>query len=96
MLPPTSPDLLRGETRLYFLWWTDLTVDGFRQQLQDAELRPYWMGALLREANSRDVWLFVTPAEVRETWPRLQRYLGKSLRMWGWILDMPVSWPPRV
>lgn len=36
------------------------------------------MGALLREANTRDVWLFVTSDEIRELWPRLIRYLGKS------------------
>ncbi|MBX3197205.1 MAG: hypothetical protein KF894_03525 [Labilithrix sp.] len=28
------------------------------------------MGALLREANTRDVWLFVTRAEVHDLWPR--------------------------
>jgi hypothetical protein len=34
-------------------------------------VRAYWTGALLREANTRDVWLFVTPAALREEWPRL-------------------------
>ena len=47
------------------------------------------MAALLREANSRDVWLFVTADEVRALWPRLIRYLGRSRRMWAWFLKLP-------
>jgi hypothetical protein len=62
-LPPTSPSLFDGNTRPYFLWWTDATVADLRVHLADPspEVRAYWMGALLREANTRDVWLFVTP-----------------------------------
>jgi hypothetical protein len=47
------------------------------------------MAALLREANSRDVWLFVTPDEIRALWPRLIRYLGRSREMWAWLLKLP-------
>jgi hypothetical protein len=96
-LPPTSPDLERDETCPYFIWWADVTVGQFRAFLADPdrEVRAYWMGALLREANSRDVWLFVTPDEVRQLWPALIRYLGKSREMWAWLLGLakPV-WPP--
>jgi hypothetical protein len=53
------------------------------------------MGALLREANTRDVWLFVHPDEIRALWPRLIRYLGSSRQMWAWLLKLPPpEWPP--
>ena len=61
----------------------------------DLEKRAYWMGALLREANSRDVWLFVTSDDVRALWPQLIRYLGRSRQMWAWLLQLPPpEWPP--
>jgi hypothetical protein len=97
-LPPTSPALLDGGTRPYFLWWTEVTVAELRRLLrsEDADERAYWLGALLREANSRDVWLFTSPAEIREQWPRLARHLGRARDMWAWLLELPASpWPPR-
>jgi hypothetical protein len=95
-LPPTSAELLRPEARPYFLWWTDVTVAGLRELLRspDARVRAYWMGALLREANSRDVWLFVTPADIAATWPLLLRHLGRARAMWAWLLGLDGTWPP--
>lgn len=53
------------------------------------------MGALLREANTRDVWLFVAQAEIRGLWPRLIRYLGNTRSMWAYLLELPEPiWPP--
>jgi len=82
-LPPTSPDLLRDDTRLYFTWWDDVTVGGLKARLAspDADQRAYWLGALLREANSRDVWLFVRPGEVRAAWPLVARFVGRHRAM---------------
>ncbi len=96
-LGPTSPDLLDPDVRPYFLWWTDLTVGDLRRRLGEGtpDERAYWIGALMREANTRDVWLFVRPAEVRALWPRLLRHLGRSRAMWAWLLGMPEApWPP--
>ena len=96
-LGPTSPDLLRAETRPYFLWWTEATVADLRLHLaaDDLPTRAYWMGALLREANTRDVWLFVEPDAIRALWPHLVRYLGRSRAMWAWLLGLGESpWPP--
>ncbi|MDZ4693502.1 MAG: hypothetical protein SGI86_00010 [Deltaproteobacteria bacterium] len=78
LLPPTSDALTHDEHRPYFLWWTDATVAVLRKNLHDPDpaVRLYWMGALLREANTRDVWLYVTPDEIRAAWPHLLRYLG--------------------
>jgi hypothetical protein len=44
-------------------------------------VRAYWMGALLREANTRDVWLFVTPDAIRASWDRVHRHLGRTRAM---------------
>jgi hypothetical protein len=97
-LPPTSDTLLAPATRPYFLWWTETTTADFLNELRsgDADTRAYWMGALLREANTRDVWLFVTPDEIRADWPRLQRHLGRSRPMWSYLLGLDdAAWPPR-
>ena len=96
-LPPTSEDLLDDATRPYFLWWMDATVRDLKAGLasKDPEERAYWMGALLREANTRDVWLFVSSDEIRDLWPRLLRHLGRSRDMWAWLLGLPQPvWPP--
>jgi hypothetical protein len=96
-LPSTSPELLDDSTRPYFLWWSHTTVGEFKAHLAsaDAEERAYWLGALLREANSRDVWLFVSSKEVIALWPKLIRYLGRSRERWAWQLGLPPpQWPP--
>ena len=90
VIPPTSSELRHPATRPYFLWWTNATVGDFRIHLQDPNprRRAYWMGALLREANTRDVWLFVTPDDIRAAWPHLQRHLGRSRAMWAYLLQI--------
>ncbi len=96
-LPPTTASLLDDAARPYFLWWTNATVGELKQHLaaSDPEERAYWMGALLREANTRDVPLFVDAQQIRQHWHRLIRYLGRSRDMWAWILEMPKpTWPP--
>jgi hypothetical protein len=96
-LPPTSPSLLDPGARPYFLWWTDVTVEEFRRLLSDPDLqrRAYWLGALLREANTRDVWVFASPDQIREAWPRLLRHLGRSRAMWAYLLQLEdPGWPP--
>lgn len=96
-LPPTSPDLLQPTTRPYFLWWLDATVADLRAALaaDDPNTRGYFLGALLREANSRDVWLFTSPAAIRRDWESILPHLGRSRGMWAWLLGMTAEWPPR-
>jgi hypothetical protein len=97
-LPPTCSDLEDPSARPYFLWWTEITVGELRRLLAaaDLETRAYWMGALLREANTRDVWLFVRPQDIRVLWPRLIRHLGRSRARWAYLLGLPAPvWPPR-
>ena len=97
LLPPTSESLRDPAAKPYFLWWANITVEEFRGHLRkgDPEQRAYWLGALLREANTRDVWLFVGLEEIREAWPRLGRYLGRARPLWAFLLDIVDSgWPP--
>jgi hypothetical protein len=96
-LGPTSATLLDDQARPYFLWWTDCTVGQFRQHLCDPaiERQAYWLGALLREANTRDVWLFTTPEQIKSVWPHVLRHLGRSRARWAWLLDLgDAQWPP--
>ncbi len=92
-LPPTSPELLEPSARPYFLWWTEATVAELRAHLAsaDEDERTYWLGALLREANTRDVWLFVTPDDVRAAWPRVLRHLGRARGMWAYLLGLDAA-----
>lgn len=95
-LPPTSAALTNPSTRPYFLWWLNATVADLHAALasDDARTRGYFLGALLREANSRDVWLFTDPDKIRKDWSSVLPHLGRSRRMWGWLLEMPAEWPP--
>ena len=96
-LPPTTASLFHDDARPYFLWWTDCTVGELKARLRSprAEERAYWLGALLREANTRDVWLFTTVDEIRTQWDQVLRHLGKSREMWAWLLGLPRPvWPP--
>ncbi len=95
-LPPTSADLVKPDCRPYFLWWTNATTTDLRQHLasDDPAVRAYWLGALLREANSRDVWLFVTPEKIRKNWTHVWRHLGRRRRLWAYLLDLPEPVPP--
>jgi len=96
-LPPTTSALGEADHRPYFLWWSTHTVADLRAGLNDAspDVRAYWLGALLREANTRDVWLFVTPDTIRSSWNHVVRHLGRSRDMWAYLLDLPdAPWPP--
>jgi hypothetical protein len=90
VLPPTSANLLDDETKPYFLWWVDASIADLRQHLasSDPAEKAYWLGAVLREANTRDVWLFTTPNEVTDLWPLLWRHLGKSRDLWCHLLEL--------
>jgi len=90
LLPPTSAELLDDSVRPYFLWWADASVGDLRRHLvaADPDERAYWMGALLREANTRDVWSFVGPDAIRALWPKLRRHLGRARAMWAYLLDL--------
>jgi hypothetical protein len=74
--------------RPYFLWDVDMTLARFRELLRhpNAETRAYAIGKLMRQAKPDDVFSFVTVAEIRQHWPRLEGYLGRTREFWRWLL----------
>lgn len=90
VLNPTRKDLLTDDQgRPYFLWDVELTLDEFRAKLRDGSHagRAYLVGKLMRQAKPDDVFEFVTLAEIRDLWPDLHRYLGRTREFWTWLLD---------
>jgi hypothetical protein len=90
MLSPTPAELMIDrQGRPYFLWDCDMTVDEFRESLLDPDpaARAYLIGKLMRQAKPDDVFTFVSPKEIRELWPFLVRYLGKTRDFWRWLFD---------
>jgi hypothetical protein len=81
--------LTDNQGRPYFLWDCDLSLDQFCSALQDPDLevRAYMLGKLMRQAKPDDVFLFVTPREVKSLWPRLSRYLGRTRPFWAWLFE---------
>lgn len=90
MLSFTPPERLTDpQGRPYFLWDCDLTLAQFQRGLQDPdpEVRAYLVGKLMRQAKPDDVFLFVRPRTIRELWPRLLRYLGRTREFWTWLFE---------
>ncbi len=87
----TRSDVARPPSRRDAAIFPVLDGRDLRAHLASADLeeRAYWMGALLREANTRDVWLFVTRADIVALWPRLVRHLGRARAMWAYLLSLP-------
>jgi hypothetical protein len=77
-----------AQGRPYFLWDVDMTLERFRELLRhaDPETRAYAIGKLLRQAKPDDVFSFVTVAEIRAHWSRLEGYLGPTREFWRWLL----------
>lgn len=53
---------------------------------EDVEDRAYWLGKMMRQAKPDDVFTFVRPEHIAADWPHLQRYLGRTLPFWNWLL----------
>jgi hypothetical protein len=90
ILAPTPPErMLDANGRPYFLWDEDTTLEAFRARLADPdpEVRAYFVGKLMRQAKPDDVFSFVTLREIRELFPLLVRYLGRTRDFWTWLLD---------
>jgi hypothetical protein len=41
----------------------------------------------MRQAKPDDVFLFVRPRVIRELWPKLTCYLGRSRQFWTWLFE---------
>ena len=90
ILNTTSPERMTdARRRPYFLWDMEMSLDDFRRALRDEDpnVRAYFVGKLMRQAKPDDVFVFVSVAEIRDLWPSVQRYLGRSAPFWSWILE---------
>jgi hypothetical protein len=89
MLNQTEPDKLVDHQRCpYFLWDVELNLEQFRALLGDPNprIRAYWAGKLMRQAKPDDIFLFLSLADIRQLWPDVQPYLGKTRAFWQWLL----------
>jgi len=90
MLAPTPRDLLVDpQGRPYFLWDMEMTLEEFERAVRDARApeRLYLIGKLLRQAKPDDALQYVSPQEIADLWPDIERYLGKQRPFWTWLLD---------
>jgi hypothetical protein len=85
-----STDLSREDLRPYFLWDEDMSVAEFRERLGSAPERERLrlLARLLREARDTDVWRFVSPQEVADKLPELERHLGRRRSFWRFLLGL--------
>jgi len=87
MLAPTPRDrLIDSQGRPYFLWDTEMTLDEFEQALSSPS-RAYLIGKVMRQAKPDDALQFVSPQEMADLWPSIERYLGKTRPFWSWLLE---------
>ena len=84
MLVPTTPKLRDPDAIPYFAWDLGWPVSRIRQVLAEGSQhdRDEVVLRLLREANTRDVWLFVGWEEIEQAWPRIEHRLGRARGMW--------------
>jgi hypothetical protein len=90
MLNPTPPSLLVDQQgRPYFLWDLDMSLETFREKLQDPnpKVRGYLVGKMMRQAKPDDVFSFVTVANIRELWTYVEPHLGRERPFWTWYLE---------
>lgn len=89
MLPPTSERLLDPDAVPYFLWDTGMTVGEAHRVIAgtDRDARDEVIVRILREANTRDVWLFLGWDVIDEAWSRIVGRLGRSRPVWQMLYD---------
>ncbi len=75
---PLTARLDDDSRRPWFLWDEDTSLGELKAALQvPGDERDRLLAKLLREANDREVWRFVTPQEVADALPRLARRIGR-------------------
>lgn len=86
---PLTTDLTQRDRRPYFLWDEDVSVAELQGILRGpaGPVRDRALGKMLREARDIDVWSFVTPLEVAEALPRLERRLGRRAAFWRFLIE---------
>lgn len=86
---PLTVDLSQADRRPYFLWDEDTSIVELREILRGPAgfTRDRALGKMLREARDIDVWNFVTPHDVAEALPRIERRLGRRASFWRFLIE---------
>ncbi len=92
---PHAPLRVDAQGRPYFLWDLDMNLDAFREGLggDDADVRAYLIGKLLRQARPDDVARFVSDDEIRAIWPLAARHVGHARGYWRARLQLDDAAP---
>jgi hypothetical protein len=53
----------------------------------DPAVRAQWQGVIMREARFREVFEYLTLAEIVRDFAHIERHLGRRREFWKWILD---------
>lgn len=89
VLPPTSPRLSDPDAVPYFLWDLGTTVAEVHRTLAEGDpaTKDALIARILREANSRDAWVFLRWEIIEEAWPRIERRLGRARGVWTMMVE---------
>lgn len=70
------------------MWDVPTTESELRERLRDPDprIRAQWSGHILREASYREVWTYLSLAEILRDWEYIQRHLGRRRAFWEWLL----------
>lgn len=76
------------DERPWFMWDVPVTESELRERLRDPDprIRAQWAGCILREANYREVWSYLTLEELLRDWEFIQKHLGRRRAFWSWLL----------
>lgn len=93
--PHRAPLRVDSQGRPYFLWDLDMSLDSFRAGLSgdDADVRAYLIGKLLRQARPEDVAHFLSDDEIRANWPLAVRHVGHARGYWQARLQLDDAAP---
>jgi hypothetical protein len=84
VLEPTKARLADPNAVPYFAWDLGQTVTQLRTTLDSGTTaeRDEIIVRLLREANTRDVWLFIDWDDIDDAWDRVEHRLGRARGVW--------------
>ena len=73
----------------YFLWSENTTIEEFREILaSNRPERVLNIARLLREAKVSDVWKFLTPQQVADSFSDTSPHLGRKRDFWNYLLSV--------
>lgn len=71
-----------------FCWDRNWTVSEIRRRLQNSKGwdRDLLMAWILRESPISEVWDYLSPLEVADSLPKINRFLGRRKDFWNYII----------